>query len=121
MERVDTAGQPILQIAGLRVRFGTPRGVVRAVTDVSFDIRPGEAVGLVGESGCGKSATALAVMRLLPAAQASVSGQILFDGRVLLRLLATGDARHSRSGSFDDLSEPNDLSESGVHGWPSDH
>ena len=57
---------------------------MRAVTDVSFDVRPGEAVGLVGESGCGKSATALAVMRLLPTAQASVSGRILFEGRDLL-------------------------------------
>jgi peptide/nickel transport system ATP-binding protein len=76
---------PLLAVESLQVQFATPRGTVRAVQGVSWQVSAGETLALVGESGCGKSVSALAVMRLLaPAAQ--VSGRILFDDRDLLTL-----------------------------------
>lgn len=77
---------PLLQITNLRVSFTTDDGVVQAVTGVSLRLDRGEVLGLVGESGCGKSATAMSIPRLLPLPTAQVYGEILFDGRDLLRL-----------------------------------
>jgi len=74
---------PLLQVEGLSVDFGTEDGLVRAVRDVSFRLHPGEVLGVVGESGCGKSVSAAAVMGLLPRT-ARVSGSIRFDGRELV-------------------------------------
>ena len=76
---------PLLQVKDLQVRF-TRRGrpPVRAVDGVSFDVAPGQVVGLVGESGCGKSVTSLAVMGLLPKRGVEVGGEVLFDGQDLL-------------------------------------
>ncbi|MFW6174180.1 MAG: ABC transporter ATP-binding protein [Chloroflexota bacterium] len=77
---------PLLRIADLVIEFHAADGVVRAVNGASMDILQGETVALAGESGCGKSVTALSVMRLLPGPTARVAaGQILFDGRDLLR------------------------------------
>ncbi|MBM3572724.1 MAG: ABC transporter ATP-binding protein, partial [Alphaproteobacteria bacterium] len=81
------ASAPLLDIRDLRVRFVTSRGVVCAVDGVSYTVHPGEIVAVVGESGCGKSVTALSVMRLLarPAGRI-VGGAVHFDGRDLLTL-----------------------------------
>ncbi|MES2564286.1 MAG: ABC transporter ATP-binding protein, partial [Pseudomonadota bacterium] len=77
----------LLEVDDLHVHFVTPRGVVRAVEGISYTVGAGEVVALVGESGCGKSVSALAVMRLLvkPAARI-VAGRIRFEGRDLLTL-----------------------------------
>ena len=77
----------LLSVEDLHVHFVTSRGVVRAVEGLSYDVRPGEMVALVGESGCGKSVSSLAVMRLLarPAGRV-VRGAVRFDGRDLLGL-----------------------------------
>jgi oligopeptide/dipeptide ABC transporter ATP-binding protein len=77
----------LLDVRGLRTRFTTRRGIVPAVDDVSLDIHEGETLALVGESGCGKSMTALSIMRLVPPPAGRIaSGQILFRGRDLLAL-----------------------------------
>jgi len=77
----------LLQVNQLRTTFATSTGLVRAVDGVSWDVDEGETVALVGESGCGKSVSALSIMRLItPPAGRIESGEILFKGRDLLRL-----------------------------------
>src|SRR5438552_979962 len=79
--------EPILEVADLRTWFFTRDGVVRAVDGVSFHVIPGETLAIVGESGCGKSVTALSVLRLIPSPPGRiVSGMIRFAGRDLLGL-----------------------------------
>jgi peptide/nickel transport system permease protein len=80
------APDALLAIDGLTIAFPSPAGAMRVVEQVSFDVRPGEAVGLVGESGCGKTVTSTAILGLLAGAGEIVSGRILFDGRDLARL-----------------------------------
>jgi len=80
------ATPPLLQIKDLQVHFDTPGGRLRAVAGVSFDLQAGETLGLVGESGCGKTVTALSILRLLPATHAEVSGEIRFAGEDLQAL-----------------------------------
>ena len=77
----------LLEVEDLHVHFVTSRGVVRAVEGISYKVKAGETVALVGESGCGKSVSSLAIMRLLarPAGRI-VGGRILFQGRNLLEL-----------------------------------
>jgi peptide/nickel transport system ATP-binding protein len=78
---------PLLQIKGLKTHFFTDEGVVRAVDGVDLYINKGETLGVVGESGCGKSVTALSIMRLIPQPPGRiVEGQINYDGRNLLAL-----------------------------------
>ena len=77
--------EPVLSVRGLRVAFGTPRHELLAVDGVDFDVRPGEVLGLAGESGSGKSLTLRAILRLVKA-PARVSGQVLWRGRDVLRM-----------------------------------
>ncbi|SEQ18227.1 oligopeptide transport system ATP-binding protein [Faunimonas pinastri] len=80
----DTA--PILEVRDLRVAFDAPEGLVSPVDRVSFSLQAGKTIGLVGESGCGKSMTALAIMGLLPRPSGRVAGgEILFRGQDLCR------------------------------------
>jgi len=79
--------EPLLEVAGLKTWFFTRDGIVRAVDGVSFHVTPGETLAVVGESGCGKSVTALSVLRLIPSPPGRiVSGTIRFAGRDLLGL-----------------------------------
>ncbi len=79
--------EPLLQVTGLKTHFFTDEGVVRAVDGVDIVIHKGETLGVVGESGCGKSVTALSVMRLIPQPPGRiVEGKILYNGRNLLDL-----------------------------------
>ena len=76
---------PVLEVRDLHTHFVLRRGVVKAVDGVSFALRRGEVLGLVGESGCGKSVTALSLLRLLPKESArTVQGEIVLDGENLL-------------------------------------
>ncbi|MDE2837293.1 MAG: ABC transporter ATP-binding protein [Chloroflexota bacterium] len=78
--RSASAAQPLLKVDGLSVTFFTPTGAVHAVRDASFEIKRGEVVGLVGESGCGKSTMAYAIMGYLPG-EPEVGGAVYLDGQ----------------------------------------
>ncbi|HUV28607.1 MAG TPA: ATP-binding cassette domain-containing protein, partial [Anaerolineales bacterium] len=75
--------QPLLDIQNLKTYFYTEDGVVKAVDGVDFSVYPGEVMGLVGESGCGKSVTALSIMRLIGIPGKIIEGKIFFEGRDL--------------------------------------
>ena len=99
---------------GLTTRFFTQDGVVHAVEDVSFRLRPGEVLGLVGESGCGKSVTGLSIMRLVPDPPGKiVAGSIQFKGENLLRTEQRRDAADSGQSDRDGLPGPDDRLQSG--------
>jgi len=88
--------EPLLKIKDLQTRFYTDDGVVHAVNGVSYDMDAGETLGVVGESGCGKSVHALSIMRLIPDPPGKIeSGEIIFDGRDLLKL-SEAEIRHVR-------------------------
>ena len=85
-ESQEAPSDAILEVRGLEVTFATDRGVVKAADGVSFALRPGRTLGLVGESGCGKTVTALAVLRLVPPPGRITGGRVLFGGDDLLAL-----------------------------------
>jgi oligopeptide/dipeptide ABC transporter ATP-binding protein len=77
---------PLLSVRNLKTSFHTHDGIVNAVDGVDFDVFPGETLGLVGESGCGKSVTSLSVLRLLNPANTTIQGQVEFEGKSLLEM-----------------------------------
>jgi len=86
----------LLQVRDLRTQFFTQEGVVNAVNGVSFDLEEGETLGIVGESGCGKSVSVLSMMRLIPQPPGRiVGGEVIFQGRDLLKL-SEEEMRHVR-------------------------
>ena len=82
---VDQTG-PVLRVVDLALRYSTRQGEVKAIQDVSFDLARGQSLGLVGESGCGKTSLANCLMRLLPDNARLVGGQVFLDGQDLLSL-----------------------------------
>jgi peptide/nickel transport system ATP-binding protein len=84
--RKSRGERPLLEVKGLRTSFYTSDGVVRAVDGIDFHVDRGEIMGLVGESGCGKSVTSLSIMRLVARPGRIEGGEILFDGRDLLKI-----------------------------------
>jgi oligopeptide/dipeptide ABC transporter ATP-binding protein len=88
-------GQPLLQVEGLRTSFHTRDGVVRAVDGIDLTVNRGEVLGLVGESGCGKSVTSMSIMRLIAKPGRIDGGRIIFDGVDLLAL-PDEEMRHIR-------------------------
>jgi oligopeptide transport system ATP-binding protein len=80
------ARQPLLSVEDLQVQFWTERGTVHAVNGISFDIAPGETLGIVGESGCGKSVTSLALLGILPRAGRVTGGTAMLGNRDLFTL-----------------------------------
>ncbi len=81
------AAAPLLSVIDLETQFNTRQGAVRAVDGVSFTVAEGETLGIVGESGCGKSVTSLSLMRLIPkSAGEIIGGQVIFDGEDILKM-----------------------------------
>ncbi|MEA2800292.1 MAG: hypothetical protein QOE49_387, partial [Rhodospirillaceae bacterium] len=81
--------EKLLEVRDLKTYFDTDRGLFRAVDGISFSVARGRTVGLVGESGCGKSVTSLSVMGLVPSPPGRVEAEaVLFEGRDVLRLSA---------------------------------
>ena len=76
----------LLEVENLQTHFNTPDGVVRAVEGVSLHVEAGETLGVVGESGCGKSVTAMSILRLIQEPPGKIKGSIRFEGRDLLKL-----------------------------------
>ena len=91
----DTADAPLLELKSLTVSFATDDGTVHAVDGIDLALQRGRTLGLVGESGCGKSVTSLAVMGLLPPENATIGGEVHFEGRDLLKL-AKSELRNLR-------------------------
>lgn len=92
--------EPLLQVKNLKVYFFVPEGTVRAVRGVTWDLEAGETLGLVGESGCGKSVTALSVLRLIPNPPGKVvEGEIIFEGEDLLKK-SMGEMRDIRGNNI---------------------
>ena len=88
--------EKLLQVKDLRTYFYTDDGVVKAVDGVNFEVEAGKTIGIVGESGCGKSITAMSILRLIPDPPGRiVSGEIMFDGRDLTKV-SDDDIRHIR-------------------------
>jgi oligopeptide/dipeptide ABC transporter ATP-binding protein len=92
---VTSRSDNLLEVRHLKTYFYTQDGVVKAVDGVDFSVRRGEVLGLVGESGCGKSVTSLSVLRLIGQPGRIVEGEIIFDGQDLLRL-SEGEMVHVR-------------------------
>jgi len=82
----NETNKPLLEVKNLKTYFFTEDGVVKAVDGVDFKVFPGEVLGLVGESGCGKSVTSLSIMRLISQPGKVLEGEIVFDGQDLLKL-----------------------------------
>src|SRR5262245_607382 len=86
-QNVKVENAHLLEVIDLKTRFFTPDGVVEAVSGVSFDLAAGETLGIVGESGCGKSVTALSLMRLIPTPPGKITaGEVIFDGQDVLKM-----------------------------------
>ena len=77
---------PLLEVTDLKTHFQTDDGIVKAVDGVSFSVEKGQTLGIVGESGCGKSVTCLTIMGLNPRKSSIISGQAMFNGEDLLKV-----------------------------------
>src|SRR3978361_2071399 len=77
---------PLLEVHNLQTHFRTPDGINRAVDGVSFHVSQGATLDILGEAGCGKSVTAMSLMRLIPEPPGKVAGSVCFQGRDLLKL-----------------------------------
>src|SRR6476619_5765014 len=87
MQTPAQVDEKILEVLGLRTSFFSEDGEVKAVDDVSFNVFKGKTLGIVGESGCGKSVTSLSIMRLIPNPPGRiVGGEILYQGKDLVKL-----------------------------------
>ena len=105
-----------LEVRNLRVEFPTRRGTLVALDDVSFDIEPGEVLGVVGESGAGKSMTGAAIIGLLEPPGRIAGGEILLDGRRIDNLPYEEMRRDPRPADRRDLPGPADHAEPALHG-----
>ena len=107
--------EPILEIEDLKTHFFTYNGVVRAVDGIDLTVNRNEVVGIVGETGCGKSVTVRSTMGLVPDPGRIVAGRVLLDGENLLAKERCRAAANPRQPDVDDISKPVVFAEPGVH------
>ena len=118
---MQTNQDNILDLENVKTSFFTKKGVVKAVDGVSFTVKKGEIVGLVGESGCGKSITSLSIMRLVPQpAGKIVAGKILFNNENLLEKNRRGNAAAEGRPDFHDPAGPHGVHEPALYRRVSD-
>ena len=113
---ITEVASPILQVRDLTIEFAGPHGPMRAVDGVSFDLRRGETLGLVGESGCGKTTTVLGLMRLLPPGGKIVGGSVWFDGVDLVGLDGPAPASVPLDAPLAGLPGSHERAQPGAHG-----
>ena len=101
--RRQRTDRPLLEVHGLRTSFYTRDGVVRAVDGIDFHVDSGEIMGLVGESGCGKSVTSLSIMRLVAKPGRIEAGEVMFDGMDLMKVSGEEMRKIRRRPDLDDL------------------
>lgn len=104
--------EPLLSVRDLRVSFRVQKKLLQAVRGVSFDLHTQEILGIVGESGCGKTAMAKAIVQLLPIHSSEIAGEALFNSENLLSLKKKEMEKSAWKGDRDDLSGSDDLSQS---------
>ncbi len=133
-ESVDSR-EMLLEVRGLKTHFFLAQGIVRALEGVDFTVRRGQTVGLVGESGCGKSITARSIMAIVPSPGRVVEGEVLFhlqrqeNGSITDQVIDMTKIRrhgyagplHPRRRDFHGLSGADDLAKPGPHNWQSDY
>ena len=112
---------PLLELRRLAVSFATDDGTVRAVDGIDLALQRGRTLGMVGESGCGKSVTVARDDGPAAAGEPKVSGEVHFEGRDLLKIAAERAARPARRAARDDLPGADDLAQSGLHDRQPDH
>ena len=110
-----TAADPLLSVRGLSVFFRAGYAEVQATGGVSFDVQPGERLGIVGESGCGKTVTGLALLGLLPRATSRVAGSAMFEGQGLISLAPPPTPPGARPPDRHDLSGADECARPSVH------
>ena len=112
--RAPDAGTPLLEVKDLEVVYKTDENVIHAVNGISFSLNERETIGLVGETGAGKSTTALSILRLLPERTGHITnGEILFRGENLSEKESGGDSSGARRRDFHYFSGSYDSIESG--------
>ncbi len=114
--------EPILEVKDLKVRFKVHDGYVHAVNGISYDLNEGESLGVVGESGCGKSVSVMSLMRLIDMPPGEVTnGEVFYNGRDLLKL-STSEIRKVRGKEIGMVFQDPMTSLNPVHDdWPPDH
>jgi ABC-type dipeptide/oligopeptide/nickel transport system ATPase component len=110
----DKATQPLLDVRNLKTYFYTEDGVVRAVDGVDITVDPGEVLGIVGESGCGKSVTSLSIMRLIGQPGKIIEGEIFYEGREPAETHRTRNDENAWQPDFHDLPTTANFFKSGV-------
>ena len=112
---MENEKSPILEIKDLRVTYETDIEVVEAVNGISFQIEKGKTLGLVGETGAGKTTTALSILRLLPETTGRIKGgEICFEGEDLLHVDGANAGRERKPHLYG-ISRPDVFAESGLH------
>ena len=116
LEAVEAAEAPLLDIRGLKTHFATDDGIVQAVDGVDITVGRGETVCVVGESGCGKTVTAMSVLKLIAMPPGRIAGgQILWQGRDIVPLAAGGNEPDPGPGNRHRVPGADDLAQSGLH------